>query len=61
MEFFMLIIFAIMAPLKASVLKGSSVDTVLCNNTLAKEKINRKAFATAIGHGTHSLYLEPLR
>jgi len=33
----------------------------MCLNTLAQENIDRKAFATAVGHGTHSLYLEPLR
>jgi hypothetical protein len=30
-------------------------------NTLSKERIDRQAFATAVGHGIHSLYLEPLR
>ena len=32
-----------------------------CLNTLADQNIDRKTFVTAVGHGIHSLYLEPLR
>jgi hypothetical protein len=32
-----------------------------CDDIMARENINRKEFAFAAGHLTHSLYLEPLR
>jgi hypothetical protein len=32
-----------------------------CSEALAKENTTRQAFAMAVAHGVHSLYLEPLR
>jgi hypothetical protein len=61
MEFHIFIIFVVMASSHASILRGLPVESEMCLNTLAQENIDRKAFATAVGHGTHSLYLEPLR
>jgi hypothetical protein len=49
----------VVASSQAAVWRGSAADS--CLNTLAEAKIERKAFATAVGHGIHSLYLEPLR
>ncbi len=46
---------------QAAVLQPSAVDADMCKNTFARENIDRKAFVKAVGHGTHSLYLEPLR
>ncbi len=40
---------------------GSESESESCIKTLAEQNIERQAFATAVGHGIHSLYLEPLR
>ena len=61
MGFFVLFIIVIVASAQASVLRGSSADTDTCFDAFARDKMERKAFVAAIGHGTHSLYLESLR
>ena len=53
------ILIVVAASSQAAVWRGSAADS--CLNTLAEAKIERKAFAPAVGHGIHSLYLEPLR
>ena len=54
-----LIVLVVVTSSQAAVWRGSEADS--CLSTLAEAKIERKAFAKAVGHGIHSLYLEPLR